>query len=441
MNQNLHKFNKVALKDLVEKLKVDREFFPNLSSSECRVEGEVVAEKWKFFEKQNPLGAYVHIPFCSSICTFCHFGTHVPGKNEIDEYIDLVVQELALYKDSLDGHVFDTLYIGGGTPSILSVAQFHRLYDSILWTINLDSNCQITVEINPDSLTEKLAEALAFRKVHRISMGVQSFDGKVLDDVNRGYQKAEHVQFAVKILREFGISNISIDLMAGLPNQSSDSFIDSVKKTIDINVDSISIYPFEAFASKIGQNGFKQSQKDFEKIYDIIETTEPLLFKAGYIKPLRKTMYTRNLKKLNRYDYDRYQRAGSVACFGDNSYGHIFASLKYKAIESKKRREALELGRLPQYIISEMDKDTEMREYIVYNINLGINRGDFLDMFSQDITEAFPEAIQILENEKWIKINKDNIIPNFKSQTDVVIATMAFFTEEEMAYLYRKLED
>ena len=163
-------------------------------------------------------GIYVHIPFCGAKCVYCDFYSTVDAHDSFARYIDAVLAEARLRHGELQEPI-TTLYVGGGTPSVLPIEQLARLVQGLREVFDLSQVVEFTVEVNPDDVTPSLAQALVRVGCNRVSMGIQSFDDGELKFMNRRHTAAQAVN-AVRVLREAGIGNLSVDLIYGVPNQS-----------------------------------------------------------------------------------------------------------------------------------------------------------------------------------------------------------------------------
>ena len=189
-------------------------------------------------------GLYIHIPFCASRCIYCGFYSTTLMELR-DRYVDALCHEMALRQEALVQQglplpSLDTIYIGGGTPSQLSPRHLKILFDHINKVFSNNAT-EVTIEMNPDDVTEEYAHALSQLSVNRVSMGAQTFDDTRLRFLNRRHN-ARQVPQAVKTLREAGISNISIDLMYGFPGETIDNWQDDITKALDLGVEHLSAY-------------------------------------------------------------------------------------------------------------------------------------------------------------------------------------------------------
>lgn len=185
---------------------------------------------------------YIHIPYCRSFCTYCDFYSEVASRcSSFDGFAKALSAEILArsgeIKENCDSCGVNTLYIGGGTPSVLPLSVFESILSSLCQAGCPSDFSEFTVEVNPEDIVEKghaYIEGLLRLGVNRISMGVQSFDDSILKWMNRRHDSARAVQ-AYRILEECGVGNISIDLIFGLPQLSSDSWKEGLMKALDIS--------------------------------------------------------------------------------------------------------------------------------------------------------------------------------------------------------------
>lgn len=176
---------------------------------------------------------YIHIPFCKSKCNYCSFVSFVKVEQK-EQYVKALVLQI---KSEYKGEKVETLYFGGGTPSLLTIDEFRNLIE----LFNFTDNPEITVEVNPDSVDYEYFKGLKSLGINRISIGSQSFDDKILKIIGRRHN-AEQIKSAVKMAKDAGFNNISLDLIYGLPEQDLSGFETDLTKVIDLNVQHISLY-------------------------------------------------------------------------------------------------------------------------------------------------------------------------------------------------------
>lgn len=184
-------------------------------------------------------GIYIHIPFCKSRCIYCGFySTTLLDLRK--KYINAVCREMELRKNYIR-EPFSTIYLGGGTPSLLDEAELTKLFLYINNVYDVDRNAEITMECNPDDITPEFTNMLSRLPINRVSMGAQTFADSRLRLLYRRHSSDE-VKHAVKLLREAGIKNISIDLMFGFPDESLSQWKEDISAALALNVEHISAY-------------------------------------------------------------------------------------------------------------------------------------------------------------------------------------------------------
>ncbi|WP_162150572.1 radical SAM family heme chaperone HemW [Acholeplasma equifetale] len=262
-------------------------------------------------------GLYVHIPFCQYICHYCDFVKRVPKSQDmIDEYLIRLRDEINSYSNHFDS--IETIYIGGGTPSMLTIDQLTFLFDS-LRRIN---PIEYTIEVNPESYTHE--KGLLFKKygINRISMGVQSFDDNVLAYLNRGH-KTETVELIVKDLQSIGIPYISIDLIFAIPGQTLDHIKKDLDEFLKLGITHLSYYSLiledkTYFYHQYLKGKFKPIEEDLEaQMYEyIIDRLE----KNGY-----EHYEISNFAKNNHYSLHNtiYWSLGEYIGVGMGAHGFI----------------------------------------------------------------------------------------------------------------------
>lgn len=220
-------------------------------------------------------GLYIHIPFCKYICAYCDFGKKYIKNQPVDEYVDSLILELRLY----DKLMVDTIYIGGGTPSVLNANQLKKIFSSVK-TIITDSNIQeYTFEVNPDDINSQLLELLVENNVNRLSIGAQTLNDNILTEVKRNHTSKEVIDGY--LLAKKYIENCSLDFMFNLPNQTEKDVDDVLRFITEHLPKHISFYGLILESNTIlDTKNYKYWSEDFEaRIYRKIQTK---LISLGY---------------------------------------------------------------------------------------------------------------------------------------------------------------
>jgi len=185
-------------------------------------------------------GIYIHIPFCKQRCNYCDFykTTQVFKK---PEFIKTLILELSQRKNWLDNETVNTIYFGGGTPSLLTVDEINRIIEAVFLNYQVTSSPEITLESNPDDLTTKQLSNLKHTAVNRLSIGIQSFQNDQLKKMNRRHNATQAIN-SVKKAQDAGFENISTDLIYGLPNLSTDVWLNDLEQMKKLNIQHLSAY-------------------------------------------------------------------------------------------------------------------------------------------------------------------------------------------------------
>ncbi|MBP2622376.1 radical SAM family heme chaperone HemW [Streptococcus oricebi] len=186
---------------------------------------------------KKPTSAYVHIPFCTQICYYCDFSKVFIRNQPVDLYLEHLIAEYQSYNIKK----LRTLYIGGGTPTALSAAQLEFLLRELTKTLDLSSLEELTIEANPGDLDPDKIAVLKDSAVNRVSLGVQTFDNRMLKQIGRGHSEQD-IYDNIAALKLAGFDNISIDLIYALPKQTMDNVRENVAKAISLDIPHMSLY-------------------------------------------------------------------------------------------------------------------------------------------------------------------------------------------------------
>src|SRR5438270_1109641 len=254
-----------------------------------------------------PLGLYISVPFCRTKCTYCNFASDVFSRAVFQKYVDRVCDEISRADQSAEAvggrfeRTVDSIYFGGGTPTLLDVAQLERIFVNVRQNFELRPDVEITVECAPGTLSQDVIAALVRCGVNRVSLGVQSFVDREAASVGR-LHKRDVVLDDIARLRNAGISNINVDLIAGLPHQTCESWEYSLDELIASVVPHASVYMLEVDEdSRLGRELIAGSQK----------------YHAHFVPDddLTATMYEIACERLNsagisQYEISNFARAG-----------------------------------------------------------------------------------------------------------------------------------
>ncbi|MCP5047464.1 MAG: radical SAM family heme chaperone HemW [bacterium] len=217
------------------------------------------------------IGIYIHIPFCKRLCHFCHFVKTDYENSALDRYIDALTKEISLRRDP--GYVIDSIFFGGGSPSLLDERQMSTVIQSIYENFSVDPKVECTVEMNPDDIDDEKLGFLRKLGVNRLSIGTQSFVSRDLDYLRRTHDKPQTIAAVEKVL-EGGFDNFNIDFIISLPSQTRESLAGNFLTLSHYDIPHISAYILE---------GVDESQDRDIRDHDLYFLTNESLDKLGYV--------------------------------------------------------------------------------------------------------------------------------------------------------------
>ena len=245
-------------------------------------------------------GLYIHIPFCRSKCGYCDFYS-VTRTEEIPFFITALLGEMALYRGLFSP--FDTIYLGGGTPSLLSIDQTEAILGAIDTNFSIADDTEITCEANPGDLTPKVARALRAAGINRITIGVQSFDDGLLTFLGRRHDTAGAAA-AIENVRKAGFENIGLDLIYGIPGQGTGKWRETLTKALSFAPEHLSCYqltlePLTPLGERYQRGAF--ILPDDNCLYTFFMETSRILEEAGYIH-YEVSNYARGSERMSRHN-------------------------------------------------------------------------------------------------------------------------------------------
>ena len=349
---------------------------------------------------KKEIGIYVHIPFCKQKCYYCDFVSFANCKN-IKEYIEQVKKEIA--NTNLSQYNISTIYIGGGTPSFIDSTYIIE----ILKMFNKEKAEEITIEINPGTITEKKLKDYYEAGINRISIGLQSANDELLKKIGRIHDSDTFVK-TYKMARNIGFKNINIDLMIGLPTQTIQDVKDSLKKVISFNPEHISVYSLIIEEGTKLENmiikGILSTPKEEteRKMYWLVKET---LEKAGY-----------NHYEISNFAKSNYQSKHNSDCWEQKEYigfgvaAHSYINkTRYSNTETlQKYLENVEQNRITHEV---QNLEDQRNEYMLLNLRKieGINIQKFKNKFIDNPIYLYSKELNKLVKDKLIEVD-DNYI-------------------------------
>ena len=329
-------------------------------------------------------GIYLHIPFCKTRCIYCDFySTTLMSKKE--RYIRALCQELAERAGYLKGEPVETVYFGGGTPSQLDEDDFRQVFDTLQANYDLGRCTEITVEANPDDLTAEYAEMLQRLPFNRISMGIQTFHDDTLRRLRRRHNAAQAVE-AVANCRKAGFDNISIDLIYGMPNETTERWAYDLQQATTLNVEHISAYHLIYEENTPLYNMLHQGE------IEEVNEDRSLEFFTMLMDHLKANGYEHyeisNFCKPGRHSRHNSSYWHGIPYLGCGPSAHSFnrTSREWNEASLDNYLQGIEAGQRP-FIVEELDVETRYNERIL--TALRTNQGIDLEGMKQEFGDTY----------------------------------------------------
>lgn len=353
-------------------------------------------------------GIYIHIPFCKKVCYYCDFHFTVSMKWK-DRLIDSLISEIEIRKDYLDSTNIDTIYFGGGTPSILSFNEIGRIMEQVNRYYNIAADAEITFEANPDDLTPAYLKTLKTFGFNRLSIGVQSFMDADLKWMNRRHD-ALQAENCIHMSRDAGFTNLNIDLIYGLPLLSNDNWKHNLEKFIALNIPHLSAYHL-TIEPKTVFGHFKKKGKFLE-----ISEEDSLAHYATLLNLMRQEGYEHyeisNFCKDAKYSRHNtlYWKQGCYIGFGPSAHSFNGHSRQWNISVNNTYCDAIE-KKMGYFEIEQLSAAEKFNDYLITGLRTiwGVDKNIIRGYFGTAFFDYFETMQQKFASSGYLQ-TKGNIV-------------------------------
>jgi oxygen-independent coproporphyrinogen-3 oxidase len=354
-------------------------------------------------------GIYIHIPFCRSRCSYCDFATGIYEGALAERYVAAVAREIASFKAAEQAMKVDTIYFGGGTPSLLSPAQVERLLCAARERFRVTTDAEVTMEMNPGTLTLDTLRDYARLGVNRASFGAQTFDDRELRSLGRVHTAAD-VRQTITDLREAGFRNVSFDLIAGLPAQTLDAWSRNLDEALALRPNHLSLYLLEVhegtpLAEQIRRG--QQPQPDDDTAAEMFQLMLDRTAEAGYEHYEISNFCLPGFESRHN---TKYWRGLAVFGFGCSAHSFDGARRRWSNERDAARYTALvEEGRAPVVETTELDEREAQAEAVFLGLRLmrGLSLAEHREKFGHDLRAEYAAELARLSEAGLISIKDD----------------------------------
>lgn len=355
-------------------------------------------------------GLYIHIPFCAQKCHYCDFNSVVAPDDLINRYLKALKNEIRLAADKYSNPKLETIYIGGGTPSILSGTELASILEECRQEFDIERDLEITVEANPGTLNKKKLRLIKETGVNRLSLGVQSFNNQVLERLGR-IHKREDIIKSYQLAREVGFENISFDLIFALPGQSLAEWDKTLSQAIKLGPEHISAYNLKiesgtVFAQWLKEGKIEKTEEDLDLA--MYRRTIELLAENNYyqyeISNFSQLSYQSQHNKLY-WQNKEYLALGPGAHFYDGQYRG------YNIVDIKDYCSHLENDNLAVAKKDKLSTREKIEDELILGLRLnsGISLTDFKEQFNKSVAEIYGDELKKLKAQNLVEKSSKHI--------------------------------
>lgn len=356
------------------------------------------------------LGLYIHIPFCKKICSYCDFYKMVVSDKFKQQYVNYLIKEINIR--NISKYQFDTIYIGGGTPSSLKLSDLELLLSNVTSKIDMSTIKEFTFEVNPEDVCEELISLLVKYQVNRISMGIETFSKKIAKILNRCYHSFDEIKEKINIIKKYGINNINGDLIYAVNTETLNLVKSDLRRLLKLGLTHISTYSLILEEKTILYEKYKKKEFDY-----IDEETDEKMYKE----------ITRILKKNNFIHYEtsnfalpnyeaihnlKYWKKEEYLGIGAGSSSYINHERFTNVRNIKLYYDGLDNNNLNIIDTSKLSFDDETDEFVMLGLRMmkGLNKDKFFKLFNISLKDRYPNIDNLIsegllvENESYIYI-------------------------------------
>lgn len=352
---------------------------------------------------------YIHIPFCIKKCSYCDFLSAPANQTTISEYVDCLEKQIVSKAPSFRGKTIDTVFIGGGTPSVLLISQMEQLMNCIQNHFVLAKDAEISMEVNPGTLTKEKVRAMVSGGINRVSVGLQSAQEQELQLLGRIHTYEDFLH-SYELLRDAGIRNINVDLMSALPGQTIETYEKTLRQVLTLHPEHISAYSliiekgtpfFECYAED-------EALRDAGEIPKILPSEEQ-----------ERDMYELTGKLLSDYGYERYEISNyakkGYACrhnigywTGKEYYGFGLGAASYidgKRFCNTSDMSAYLMGDFAPQDVQQISKKESMAEFFYLGLRMtdGVAKSEFVQRFGLAAETVYADVLSELSAQQLLE--------------------------------------
>lgn len=368
----------------------------------------------KINETTNPaeqkVSAYIHIPFCEHICYYCDFNKVFLEGQPVDEYVEMLLKEMEITLKQHPVKELETLYVGGGTPTSLTAVQLDRLLAGAREILPFKEGKEFTVEANPGDLTKEKLQVMKNYGVNRLSMGVQTFDNRLLKKIGRKHT-AEDVYQTMRFLEEENFTNVSIDLIYALPGQTLEGYRETLNQALALDLPHYSLYSLILENKTMFMNWVRQGRLELPD-----QETETRMFEET-IQAMEKK--GRHQYEISNFGLEGHESKHNLMYWNNDHYFGFGAGASGYLGNKRYRNKGpiqhylrpLRAGELPVLETEVLLRENQIEEEMFLGLRkkIGISKQHFYERYQQTIESLYSKVLTDLEKEGLLVNESDRI--------------------------------
>ncbi|EOD6224068.1 radical SAM family heme chaperone HemW [Enterococcus hirae] len=365
-------------------------------------------------ETTNPaeqkVSAYIHIPFCEHICYYCDFNKVFLEGQPVDEYVEMLLKEMEITLKQHPVKELETLYVGGGTPTSLTAVQLDRLLAGAREILPFKEGKEFTVEANPGDLTKEKLQVMKNYGVNRLSMGVQTFDNRLLKKIGRKHT-AEDVYQTMRFLEEENFTNVSIDLIYALPGQTLEGYRETLNQALALDLPHYSLYSLILENKTMFMNWVRQGRLELPD-----QETETRMFEET-IQAMEKK--GRHQYEISNFGLEGHESEHNLMYWNNDHYFGFGAGASGYLGNKRYRNKGpiqhylrpLRAGELPVLETEVLLRENQIEEEMFLGLRkkIGISKQHFYERYQQTIESLYSKVLTDLEKEGLLVNESDRI--------------------------------
>ncbi len=359
---------------------------------------------------EHKVSAYIHIPFCEHICYYCDFIKVFLEGQPVDEYVEMLLKEMAIMMECRPVNELETLYVGGGTPTSLAAKQLDRLLSGAREILPFNEGKEFTVEANPGDLTREKLQVMKNYGVNRLSMGVQTFDNRLLKKIGRKHT-AEDVYETMRFLEAENFSNVSIDLIYALPGQTLEGYLDTLERALALDLPHYSLYSLILENKTMFMNWVRQGRLQLPD-----QETETRMFEET-IAAMEK--HQRRQYEISNFGLAGHESQHNLMYWNNDHYFGFGAGASGYLDHTRYRNKGpiqhylrpLREGELPVLEREELSRKNQIEEEMFLGLRkkVGIEKQHFLQRYGQSIESLYQSVLDELVAEELLVNEEDRV--------------------------------